>query len=147
MRRVESNHLRWGYEPRVVPDGPARGDGGHDHDDGALTPGGCTAILPQPPYPVNYFLRYNLVQEGHMDTSRLSYLLYRCIACRRLLTKLDIIAEWERVERAQEQSRGICPCGGSRVSPTNATLWEELTIPRVWKLWWSEVVLPWWRAR
>ena len=82
-----------------------------------------------------------------MDTSRLPYLLYRCITCRRLLTKLEIIGEWERLERTKEQTKGICPCGGSRISPANATVWEELITPRIWKLWWSEVVLPWWRSR
>jgi DNA-directed RNA polymerase subunit RPC12/RpoP len=81
-----------------------------------------------------------------MDT-RLPHLAYRCLACTRLLTRLEILAEWDRLERTQEQSRGICPCGSNRISPTNVSLWEELTIPRVWKLWWSEIVLPWWRSR
>jgi len=142
MRGVESNHQCQGYGPKTVPDGPARGDGGHDHDDGALTPGGCEAILPQPPFPVNYFLRYNLAQEGHMDSSRLTYLLYRCAGCKRLLTRLEIVAEWERLERTKEPAKGICPCGGSRISPANATLLEELTTPRLWKLWWSEIAKP-----
>lgn len=77
-----------------------------------------------------------------MSTSRTSYLLYRCIACRRLLTRLEIVAEWERLERTKEPSRGICPCGSSRVSPGNATLLEELTTPSLWKLWWVEIARP-----
>jgi hypothetical protein len=43
-----------------------------------------------------------------MDTSRLPHYLYRCLICHRLLTKLEIIGEWERLERTKEPSRGVC---------------------------------------
>lgn len=76
-----------------------------------------------------------------MQTNRLQYLVYRCTACRRLLTRLDILDNWEASERTGVHL-GVCVCGGGRISPSNVTLWEELTTPRIWKLWWKEVVLP-----
>lgn len=74
-------------------------------------------------------------------SDRLSHLAYRCTKCRRLLTKLEIISTWEKAER-EGVSRGLCPCGGSRISPSNPTLSEELLLPRVWKLWFYEILLP-----
>ena len=82
-----------------------------------------------------------------MPSDRLTYLVYRCVGCHRLLTKLEIIEVWESQEAAgiTTGSKGICPCGSGKVSPTNAALWEEIFLPRVWRLWWHEIVLPKWR--
>jgi hypothetical protein len=77
-----------------------------------------------------------------MKSDRLSYLLYRCQGCKRLLTRLEIIESWERSESTGVRFSGICPCGSGKIGPTNAKLWEELFLPRVWKLWWYEVFLP-----
>ena len=77
-----------------------------------------------------------------MGNDRLSHLAYRCVACHRVLTCLEIVATWERYEASGETSKGLCVCGGSKISPTNPTLWEELTTPRIWKLWWVKVVRP-----
>jgi len=75
-------------------------------------------------------------------SDRLTYLAYRCVQCKRLLTAYEILDTWERLEKTQEPSKGVCPCGGSKISPSNPTLLEELTLPRVWKLWWGEIARP-----
>lgn len=60
-------------------------------------------------------------------TDRL-YWCYRCRACTRLITKLEVIS-------AQSMGRAnLCPCGSKTVSPTNPKWWEELLLPRCWKL-------------
>jgi hypothetical protein len=74
------------------------------------------------------------------QTERFSYLIYRCTQCKRILTKYQIQSRWEQAERTGEPIRGICACGSSRVSPTNATVWEELTNPHIWKVWWRDVL-------
>ncbi len=59
------------------------------------------------------------------------YLVYRCDACRRVITKLEML-EW----RAAYGGRGrgnVCLCGGGRIRPTNL-LPEERWKPRVVKL-------------
>lgn len=72
------------------------------------------------------------------DMERLPYYCYRCYACGRLLTKLEILDVWNRSER-DGIPRSICACGSTRITPTNPKLWEELFLPRVWKLWWKAV--------
>src|SRR5947207_4395614 len=60
-------------------------------------------------------------------TDRLHY-CYRCKGCARLITKLEVL-------EARAAGRvNLCPCGGRTISPTNATWWQELTLPRLWKL-------------
>jgi hypothetical protein len=81
------------------------------------------------------------------DSGRLSYLVYRCEKCHRPLTCYEIEARWEKQEKGQSMSSGICPCGSGRICPTNLTLWEELTLPRVWRLWWGKVVKPWFQSK
>lgn len=56
-----------------------------------------------------------------MANDRLSHLLYRCNSCKQLLSSHEIQATWEDLERTGATSKGICPCGGSRISPTNPT--------------------------
>jgi hypothetical protein len=73
-------------------------------------------------------------------TGRLRHLVYRCEKCKRVLTKLEILARWEAAEKNKTPLHGACPCGGGRLSPTNLSIWEELTMPRVWVLWWKEVL-------
>jgi len=84
--------------------------------------------------------------RGMPQSSRLTYLAYRCEKCGRLLTKLEMIEGWERAERDGISLKGVCSCGSGRVSPTNPKLWEEICLPRVWRLWWKEVALPWVRS-
>ena len=79
------------------------------------------------------------------DEDRLRYLCYRCYKCGRLLTRLEILKKWREAEKyvgeAGEAIRAsLCPCGSRHISPTNPTLREELFLPRVWKLWWKEVL-------
>ena len=76
------------------------------------------------------------------STDRLSYLVYRCTLCHRLITCLEIVARWEGLEASRGVPNGLCPCGSSKISPTNPKLWEELFLPRVWKLWWVEIAKP-----
>lgn len=75
-----------------------------------------------------------------MSDERLRYLAYRCYVCGRLLTRYEIYDRWDRGE-----SDNLCPCGSNKISPTNPKLWEELFLPRVWRLWWFGVVIPWLR--
>ena len=77
-----------------------------------------------------------------MSSRTTTYLCYRCLACHRLITRYDILRAWE-----EAKSAALCPCGGGKISPSNPTLWEEITLPRVWRLWWGEVFLPWLRKR
>lgn len=61
------------------------------------------------------------------QTDRLHY-CYRCYDCHRLVTKLEVL--W-----AQGTDRpNLCPCGSRKVKPTNPLWWEELFLPRCWKL-------------
>jgi len=78
---------------------------------------------------------------------RLEYLLYRCFSCGRLITKYEMLAGWEAAEKSQEDRKGVCPCGAGQVRPTNAKLWEELLLPRVWRVWLQDIVLPWARKK
>ena len=75
------------------------------------------------------------------DDTRLPHLVYRCRQCTRLLTRREIYARWLEFDSGAANT-GLCPCGGAKISPSNLTLWEEITTPRVWVLWWKEVVLP-----
>lgn len=58
---------------------------------------------------------------------------YRCYLCGRLITRLEIANAWS------EKRANLCTCGSGKIAPTNPKLWEELFLPRVWKLWWSDI--------
>ena len=76
----------------------------------------------------------------------LRYLIYRCQSCHRTLTKYQLDKVWGKAESVgNDTAKALCPCGGGRVSPTNPSLWEELTSPSIWKVWWLDVVMPRWR--
>ena len=58
--------------------------------------------------------------------SRLEYLLYRCFKCGRLLTAIEVEAIWDNAEKDTSKTvAAICPCGSSKISPTNMTPEEE----------------------
>jgi hypothetical protein len=76
-------------------------------------------------------------------SDRLPYACMRCQSCHRLLTRINIVDTWNRWEKGNLIQKALCPCGGNRLSPTNPLLWEELFLPRVWKLWWVEIARPW----
>jgi hypothetical protein len=76
-------------------------------------------------------------------TQRLRHFCYRCYVCGRLLTRREISARWVKSEKNGLVDASICPCGSKRLTPSNPTLIEELTLPRVWSLWATEVVWPW----
>lgn len=61
------------------------------------------------------------------ETDRLYY-CYRCRDCGRLITKIELL-EGRFIGIAN-----TCPCGCRRMNPSNAKLWEELLLPRCWKL-------------
>lgn len=80
--------------------------------------------------------------------NRLRYLLYRCHSCGRLITSLQIEQGWIKAEKfnegkpVTEQKHGdMCSCGSRHVKPSNATIWEELTSPAIWWLWYKKVFL------
>ena len=53
---------------------------------------------------------------------KLRHLCYRCFSCGRLMTALQIEKVWEGAERDTDRTVvGLCPCGGSKVTPTNPT--------------------------
>ena len=60
-------------------------------------------------------------------TDRLHW-VYRCTSCGRLITKLEVL------DQRSSGSADLCPCGSRSVRPTNARWWEELLLPRCWKL-------------
>lgn len=66
-----------------------------------------------------------------MERSEIKFPCWRCYNCGRLITRLEIAEAWEA------KKNNLCPCGSGKISPTNPRLWEELFLPRVWKLWWS----------
>jgi len=78
-----------------------------------------------------------------MNKEDIRYLCYRCYICGRLITKLDLVRVWTAAEKAGVDQKSVCPCGSGKLSPTNPKLWEELLLPRVWRLWLQEVVWPW----
>lgn len=61
------------------------------------------------------------------ETDKLHY-CYRCKSCGRLVTKIEILERWG----ANQVS--VCPCGSREIRITNPKLWEELLLPRCWKL-------------
>lgn len=82
--------------------------------------------------------------EKLKPSERLRYLCYRCYRCGRLLTRLEIVAKWEEAEKdTSTVQSAVCSCGSRHITPGNPKLWEELFLPRVWKLWYYEVFLPW----
>jgi len=61
------------------------------------------------------------------STDGLDY-VYRCHACGRLITKIEIL------EQREEHRATICPCGSKAIRTTKAKIWEELLLPRCWRL-------------
>ena len=82
-----------------------------------------------------------------MEVTKPRYLLYRCYKCGRAITRLDIMDIWSTAPRDPKpgESVPLCSCGSSHISPGNAKWWEEVFLPRIWKLWYYEVFKPWWR--
>lgn len=68
--------------------------------------------------------------------SSLDYLLYRCFKCGRLLTALEIERVWATAEKDTSKTVvGICPCGSSKIQPTNMTPEEKEELLH----WWQQV--------
>lgn len=66
-----------------------------------------------------------LAEAGQTD--HIQY-CYRCDACRRLITKLEVL-------EARSAGRiSLCSCGSKIVRIANAKVWEEFLLPRCWKL-------------
>jgi len=64
---------------------------------------------------------------------RLRYLVMRCSACKRALTRLEIISKWEEMEKDESRKIGICPCGGRQLKPSNFTPEEEKRLGGLWQ--------------
>lgn len=60
-------------------------------------------------------------------SDRLRFQFYRCVNCKRLLTKLEILRGWQAAEARLKAGQpetghpGTCPCGGGKVQATNMT--------------------------
>lgn len=54
--------------------------------------------------------------------------VYRCYACGRLITKLEIL------EGRDTRRANVCPCGSKTLRTTKAKNWEEFLLPRCWRL-------------
>jgi hypothetical protein len=82
-------------------------------------------------------------------TERLRYLVFRCYRCKRILTKLQILDKWLSAEAdgPRKGHNALCVCGSRHIVPTDLTAWEEITTPRVWVLWFYEVLVPWLRKK
>ena len=65
-------------------------------------------------------------------SSRITYPLYRCEKCSKLITRRQIRQRWALATHGPKPDSSICNCGSRRISPSNATLWEELTSPAIW---------------
>jgi len=82
------------------------------------------------------------------DYDRVRNFAYRCYKCGRLITSLEVLAAWRTSEGKDGLTHDpLCPCGSRHITPTNVTLWEELTLPRVWKLWYYRIFKPWLEAK
>jgi len=77
-----------------------------------------------------------------IEVSELRYLVYRCSGCRRVLTSLEMQERWSKSQTEGFKDNSICPCGSTKLIPSNPSLLEELTLPRIWKLWFKKVFLP-----
>lgn len=84
-----------------------------------------------------------------MIEDKLKYLIMRCYKCGRLITCFEILHAWSQPPPPAGcgDHAPICPCGSRHVNPSNPKLWEELFLPRVWKVWLFKVVLPWFKKR
>lgn len=67
---------------------------------------------------------------------KLAYLLYRCFKCGDVLTALEIEKIWGEAEKDTTKTvAALCPCGSSKVTPTNLTPEEE----KKYEHWWQWV--------
>ncbi len=93
------------------------------------------------------------MSEAYEDciTGRLRFLVYRCYKCSRIHTKYDILKVWAKAETLLKETgealTALCPCGSRMIQPTNTTLWEELTTPKLWVVIYRDVLVPWLRKR
>jgi hypothetical protein len=87
------------------------------------------------------------ILEDDVSEERLPYLVWRCYGCGRLITRLEIYARWKKSEGDNYSDNSTCPCGSGKIAPSNPKLWEEVLLPRIWKLWWVDVFLPWLRSK
>jgi DNA-directed RNA polymerase subunit RPC12/RpoP len=78
---------------------------------------------------------------------RTEYLAYRCYRCGRPITSLQLVKTWEKAEKLEGVHPSLCACGSRHITPTNFTIFEELTRPSILVLWWKKVFLPWLRKK
>ena len=95
-----------------------------------------------------------LQDRAFTPDSRSRYLLYACHKCGRLVTCLQVEAKWAEAEKAnigcqpgEEHHPNICVCGSRQLAPANASVWQELTSPAIWRLWWVKIARPYLRGR
>lgn len=71
-----------------------------------------------------------------MSESVIRFPVYRCEKCKGLITRDEIRAAWARGSSPSDLA--VCRCGSRRFSPTNLTLWQELTSVKVWRQFFSD---------
>jgi hypothetical protein len=69
------------------------------------------------------------VRAARAEVNEPVYDFYRCVACHRLMTKLE---EFRIFDPSSTRFGQPCPCGSRRYSPANL-LWYEWLLPRVVK--------------
>lgn len=70
-----------------------------------------------------------LVKKDRLDVGEAVYDFYRCVACKKLITRPE---ELEFCDPASPRGGQVCSCGYRRYSPTNPR-WFEFLYPRVVK--------------
>ena len=90
----------------------------------------------------------DFVDREFQEGSRTRYLFYRCERGHGV-TALQLEAAWVKAEKFNAEypmdvahHAEICFCGSRKISPSNPSIWEELTSPAIWKLWFLRVFLP-----
>jgi len=70
-----------------------------------------------------------LVKQDRLDVGEAVYDFYRCVACKKLITRPQ---ELEFIDPTSPRGGVVCSCGYRRYSPTNPR-WYEYAYPRVVK--------------
>jgi hypothetical protein len=73
-------------------------------------------------------------------SERLRFYAFRCNSCKRVITKRQILAKWQKYDKSRIPISGLCKCGGIHIRPTNLTIWEEITNPHVWAMFFTEIL-------
>ncbi len=81
----------------------------------------------------------------YLNDPRIKYMLFRCFKCGELLTAFGLKKVWDKAPTNPKPGENIplCACGSGHISPSNAKWWEEVFLPRCWKVIIQLVFWPW----